>query len=68
MLSFAPVMTVQVDHEVWSRALSFFHFERLDPIKAKGYELPVPVFRPLEQALGDETEVLAATLDPPDVE
>lgn len=47
----------QVDYEVWSRAHSFFNFETLAPIKAKGYVDPVPVFKPLDQALGGDTEV-----------
>lgn len=44
----------QVDFEVWKRAHNFFDFETLTPIKAKGYVNPVPVFRPLEQALKDD--------------
>lgn len=44
----------QVDFEVWSRAHNFFNFETLTPIKAKGYVDPVPVFRPLGQALADD--------------
>lgn len=52
-----PLRSAQVDYEVWSRAQSFFKFKTLTPIKAKGYVDPVPVFRPLEQALRDDTEV-----------
>lgn len=52
------VLPLQVDFEVWSRAHSFFKFETLKPIKAKGYVDPVPVFRPLGQVLKDDnTEV-----------
>lgn len=43
-----------MDFEVWKRAHNFFDFETLKPIKAKGYVNPVPVFRPLEQALKDD--------------
>lgn len=45
---------MQVDFEVWKRAHNFFDFETLTPIKAKGYVDPVPVFRPLGQALKDD--------------
>lgn len=43
-----------MDFEVWKRAHNFFDFETLTPIKAKGYVDPVPVFRPLGQALKDD--------------
>lgn len=43
-----------MDFEVWKRAHNFFDFETLTPIKAKGYVNPVPVFRPLGQALKDD--------------
>ncbi|CAN0001543.1 unnamed protein product [Ectocarpus sp. 12 AP-2014] len=54
LMASAPKNTIQVDFEVWKRAHNFFDFETLTPIKAKGYVDPVPVFRPLEQALKDD--------------
>ena len=48
------IVVSQVDFEVWKRAHNFFDFETLTPIKAKGYVDPVPVFRPLGQALKDD--------------
>jgi len=47
-------LKTKVDFEVWKRAHNFFDFETLTPIKAKGYVDPVPVFRPLGQALKDD--------------
>ncbi|CAM9169930.1 unnamed protein product, partial [Scytosiphon promiscuus] len=54
LMASAPKNTIQVDFEVWNRAHNFFDFETLTPIKAKGYVDPVPVFRPLGQALKDD--------------
>lgn len=39
------------------KAHSFFHFQTLPPIIAKGYVDPVPVYRPLEVDDGDDLEV-----------
>lgn len=46
---------------MWSRAQSFFKFQTLTPIKAKGYVEPVPVFRPLDQVLSNGVEVSTST-------
>eukprot|EP00903_Cladosiphon_okamuranus_P010662 g10080.t1 len=54
LMASAPKNTIQVDFEVWKRSHNFFDFETLTPIKAKGYVNPVPVFRPLGQALKDD--------------
>ncbi len=48
-------LNTKVDFEVWKRAHNFYDFETLTPIKAKGYVDPVPVFRPLGQALKDDS-------------
>lgn len=53
----------QVDFEVWKRAHNFFDFETLTPIKAKGYVNPVPVFRPLGQALKDDDNKVRKTME-----
>ncbi|CAM9512372.1 unnamed protein product, partial [Phaeothamnion confervicola] len=53
LMAAAPRGTIQVDGEVFARARLAFKFERLQPIKAKGYVDPVPVFRPLGQLAAD---------------
>ncbi|CAM9364214.1 unnamed protein product, partial [Chrysoparadoxa australica] len=53
LMASAPINTIQVDDQVFQRAAKYFNFTKLEPIKAKGYVDPVPVFRPTGQIIPD---------------
>ena len=46
---------ILVDHEVYEHTKHLYQFEKLAPVKAKGYDNPVKVFRPLDSVQGSLT-------------
>jgi len=62
LMCHAPPSSVLVSGTVRDRALSSFDFEGKGSVRAKGYEDPIPVYRPMRREVRTEVELVNETI------